>query len=73
VANKAAARKVDELFYYGLIKGMSYVEQSIQRYEQRYLDHRAKGLTRQAKQLGLVIFPLTLVENLKPSSMEVHG
>ena len=73
VANKAAARKVAELFYYGLTKGMSYVEQGIQGYEQRYLEHRAKSLTRQAKQLGLVIFPLTLVENLNPSSPEVHG
>jgi hypothetical protein len=27
VANQAAARKVAELFYYGLTKGMAYVEQ----------------------------------------------
>jgi len=72
-ANKAAARKVAERFSYGLTKGMAYVEQGIQRYEQHYLEQRAKSLTRQAKQLGLVVFPLTLVQGLQASNPEVHG
>ena len=69
-ANKAAARKVAELFYYALTRGMSYVEQGLVEYERRYVTQRARSVTRQAKKLGLVVLPLSL---LPTSSTEVHG
>lgn len=73
MANKAAARKVAELFYLALTKGMQYVEQGIQTYEQRYLQQRLKGVQRQAKQLGLTVFSLSLTNALQTQIEEVHG
>lgn len=73
MANKAAARKVAELFYLALTKGMKYVEQGIQTYEARYLQQRLKGVQRQAKQLGLAVFSLSLTHALQTQTQEVHG
>jgi transposase len=58
VANKAAARKVAELFYHCLSKGMSYVEQGLAQYEENYRQRSANALSKQARLLGLeVIIP----------------
>lgn len=73
MANKAAARKVAELFYLALTKGMNYVEQGIQSYEARYLAQRVQGVQRQAKQLGLTVFSLSLTQALQSQNPEVHG
>lgn len=73
MANKAAARKVAELFYLALTQGMKYVEQGIQSYEERYLQQRLKGVQRQAKQLGLTVFSLSLTHALQTPTPEVHG
>ena len=73
MANKAAARKVAELYYLALTKGMQYVEQGIQSYEQRYLQQRLQGVQRQAKQLGLAVFSLSLTDALQTQTQEVHG
>lgn len=73
VANKAAARKVAELFYLALTKGLKYVEQGLQTYEARYLQQRLKGVQRQAKQLGLTVLSLSLTNALHTQTHEVHG
>lgn len=72
-ANKATARKVAELFYLALTKGMKYVEQGIQSYEARYLQQRLQRVQRQAKQLGLMVFSLSLPNALQTQTTEVHG
>lgn len=73
MANKAAARKVAELFYLALTQGMKYVEQGIQSYEERYLQQRLKGVQRQAKQLGLTVCSLSLTQALQTPTPEVQG
>ena len=72
-ANKATARKVAESFYLALTKGMKYVEQGIQSYEARYLQQRLQRVQRQAKQLGLMVFSLSLPNALHTQTPEVLG
>lgn len=57
VANKAAARKMAELFYRCITKGWHYTEQGLARYEEKYKAQRAKIIRKQAAALG---FELTL-------------
>jgi transposase len=55
VANKAAARKMAELFYRCVTKGWQYAEEGLAAYEQRYREQRTRALSKQAAQLGLQI------------------
>ena len=57
VANKAAARKMAELFYRCVTKGWQYTEQGIARYEERYKAQRARAVSKQAAELGLQVIP----------------
>lgn len=59
-ANKATARKLGQLIYWTLTKGLAYVEQGIQRYEENYRKQLRKRLARQARHLGLVLLPAEL-------------
>ena len=53
VAIKATARKIAVIFYNIMTKGFDYVEQGIQKYQQKYEQHLRKYLELQAKKLGL--------------------
>lgn len=64
VANKAAARKVAELFYYCLSKGMVYLEQGLNAYQEKYRQRAVQALSKQAQMLGLEI---NETSTLKPS------
>jgi len=57
VAIKALARKLAELYYRAMTKGMMYVEQGIQAYEQRYKDKRINYLIKQASSMGFELVP----------------
>lgn len=66
IANKATARKLAELYYDLLTKGITYVEQGIARYEEKYRAQQMRLLRLQAKKLGMYVLP-------KTSGLEVHG
>jgi hypothetical protein len=55
VANKAAARKMAELFYRCVTRGRQYAEQGLAKYEEHYRQQRTRALSKQAAQLGLQI------------------
>jgi len=59
-ANKATARKLAQLIYWTLTKGLAYVEQGIKRYEENYRKQLQKRLERQARRLGMVLLPMDL-------------
>lgn len=57
VANIALARKLAEWFWRVMVKGVSYVEQGLAKYEQQVLETKRRALQRLAKQLGHVVLP----------------
>ena len=57
VANIALARKLAEWFWRVMVKGVSYVEQGLARYEAQVLETKRRALQRLAKQLGHVVLP----------------
>jgi transposase len=57
VANIALARKLAEWFWRVMVKGVSYVEQGLAKYEQQVLETKRRALQRLAKQLGQVVLP----------------
>lgn len=57
VANVALARKLAVLFWRVMVKGLSYVEAGLQKYEQTVLETKRRALSRLAKQLGHVVLP----------------
>ena len=59
VALKATARKIAERYYDLMTKGIEYVEQGINLYEQKFKEQQLKRLYKQAKLFNLQLSPLT--------------
>lgn len=55
VAIKAVARKLAELYYKLMTKGMDYVEKGIESYQQKLVETKRKNIKKMAKELGLSI------------------
>lgn len=58
IAVKAVARKLAELYYRAMTKGMVYVEQGVQAYEQKYKEKRINHLMKQASSMGFELVAL---------------
>lgn len=59
VANKALARKLAELYYDAMTKGMMYVEVGMKRAEERYREQSIKRLEKMSRKLGYNLVPQT--------------
>jgi transposase len=57
VATVALARKLAQLFWRVMVKGLSYAEAGLQSYEEQVLETKRRALCRLAKQLGRVVLP----------------
>jgi transposase len=57
VAMKALARKIAELYYNFMTKGMQYVEQGIEQYERNYRERVIKNLNKRALEYGFTLTP----------------
>ena len=55
IAIKSVARKLAELYWRIMVKGMAFVEEGIKKYEERLLAQRHKSLERLAKELNVQI------------------
>jgi len=55
VANVALARKLAALFWRVMVKGLDYVEQGLEKYQDQVLETKHRTLRRLAKQLGLTV------------------
>jgi hypothetical protein len=55
IAIKSVARKLAELYWRIMVKGMAFVEEGIKKYEERLLAQRHKSLKRLAKELNVQI------------------
>lgn len=58
VANKALARKIAEMYYRVMTKGLAYVEEGLEKAEKRYEEQRREQFVRMAKKLGYQISPI---------------
>jgi transposase len=63
VAIIATARKLAELIWQAMVKGLHYVDEGLKRYEERVLQTKHQTLKRLAKQLGVSLLP----DALEPS------
>ena len=54
---KALARKIAELYYTFMTKGMQYVEQGIEQYERNYRERVIKNLNKRALEFGFALTP----------------
>ncbi len=59
VAVTAVARKLALLYYWAMTKGFEYVEQGVEKYEERYRQQTVKYLEKMAANFGLKITPAT--------------
>lgn len=57
VANKALARKLAELFWRVMVKGLAYAEQGLAKYHAQVMESKERALRTLAKQLGQVVIP----------------
>jgi hypothetical protein len=57
VALTALARKLAELYYRAMTKGLDYVEQGVQQYELAYRQQAVRRVEKLARQLGLTVVP----------------
>lgn len=57
IAIKATARKLAELFYRAVTKGLEYVEKGIEKYELQIKQTQLKSLMNKARELNMVIIP----------------
>jgi transposase len=57
VATVALARKLAQLFWRVMVKGLSYAEAGLKAYEEQVLETKRRALSRLAKQLGRVVLP----------------
>jgi transposase len=57
VAVGSLARKLAAWFWRLMVKGVTYVEEGLAKYEQRVLETRQKALLRMAKNLGYLVLP----------------
>lgn len=60
VAIKATARKLAELFYTFLTKGIDYVEKGLEEYERQYRATVLKNITKKAKSIGYQLVPMEI-------------
>jgi len=60
VASKALGRKLAELYYRVMTRGMKYVEEGLEQAEKRYREQQSKRLNRLAQQMGFVLIPRDL-------------
>lgn len=63
VAIKAVARKLAELYWKLFVKGLAYVENGIERYQEKMLLNKQKAVTRMAKELGLEVTPIAVIKS----------
>jgi hypothetical protein len=63
VANTATARKLAEMYYRLMTKGLEYVEEGVERYEAHYRDQTLQRFRKMAKKLGY-----TVTENVVPAA-----
>lgn len=63
VAMVATARKVAELYYLAMTKGLDYVEQGLQRYEAHCREQEQHRLRKFARRLGFDMVPTTHATN----------
>ncbi len=61
VAIKATARKIAVIFYNIMTRGISYVEEGVRKYRERYEAQRLKYLTKEARKLGWLLAPIEVV------------
>jgi transposase len=61
IANIALARKLAQLFWRVMVKGLAYAEAGLKAYEEQVLETKRRALSRLAKQLGRIVLP-TLAE-----------
>ena len=54
-ANKATARKLADLYYRFMTKGLEYVETGLNEYDKRYKEIILRNLNKKAKQIGFQI------------------
>jgi transposase len=57
LANKALARKLAELFWRVMVKGIDFVETGVAQYEAKVLETKRRSLRRLARELGQKIVP----------------
>ena len=57
IANIALARKLAELFWRVMVKGLDYAEAGLKAYEEQVLETKRRALSRLAKQLGRIVLP----------------
>lgn len=57
VASKALGRKLAELYYRVMSRGLNYVEEGLEKAEKRYVEESHKRLTRLAHKLGYKLVP----------------
>jgi len=58
VAIKATARKLAELYYRTATKGIQYVEQGIEKYEQKIQETQLRILMKKAYELNMMVIPV---------------
>jgi len=61
VAVKATARKLAEMYYLTITKGIEYVEAGTQQYEQIYFERRLMSLQKQASKMNLQLIDIQAV------------
>lgn len=61
VANIALARKLAMLFWRMMVKGMNYVEDGLNRYEEKVIETKERSLQRLARQLGKLVIPMPAI------------
>ena len=54
-ALKATARKIAVIYYRIMTRGLAYVEQGIEAYQQKFKEQQLRMLQRKAKSFGLVL------------------
>jgi transposase len=59
VANTATARKIAVMYYRAMTQGLEFVEEGVQKYEERHREQNLRRIHKMARQLGFV-----LVENV---------
>jgi hypothetical protein len=57
IANIGLARKLAQLFWRVMVKGLAYAEAGLKAYEEQVLETKRRALCRLAKQLGRVVLP----------------
>lgn len=62
LANVALARKLAEWFWRLMVKGVTYVEAGLAKYEEQVLETKRRHLARLAAQLGQIVLPKSLVQ-----------